>query len=174
MVELIRLAVSFFKVGLLSIGGGYTLIPIIKNEVVINNNWLLEEEFLQILGVTQGIPGAISVKLATYTGYKVAGPIGVFVAVTASMIVPIVLMLLLYNVLLRMDKIPYSENFIKGVQFATVGLLVSFAYRAISGAGFELKGVLVAAVAFMVMAFTKVDVAAVIIGAGLIGLFLFR
>ncbi|SES71355.1 chromate transporter [Anaerobranca gottschalkii] len=173
-MELINLAIAFFKVGLLSIGGGYTLIPIIKNEVVVRNNWLMEDEFLQILGVTQGIPGAISVKLATYTGYKVAGILGVIVAVLSSMIVPVVLMLLLYSVLLKMNKIPYSDKFIKGVQFATVGLLISFAYKAMGGSNFDLKGIVLAFIAFLVMTFTKIDVAPVIIGAGVIGIFLFR
>lgn len=172
-VELLKLAIAFFKVGLLSFGGGYTLIPIIKREVVINNNWLLEEEFLQILGITQGVPGAISVKLATYTGYKVAGIPGVLVAVLASMIVPIVLMLIIYGVLSYKNKIPYSEQFIKGIQFATVGLLLSFVFKSISGSNFDLRGLLIASIAFVLLTFTKISIAPVIIGAGLLGVLLY-
>lgn len=172
-MELLRLAIAFFRVGLLSFGGGVTLIPIIKNEVVVNNNWLLEEEFLQILGITQGIPGAISVKLATYTGYKVGGILGVFVAVVSSMIVPIVLMLLIYGVLAYKDKIPYSDQFVKGIQFATVGLLLSFIYKSLSSSSLDLRGILIAAIAFVLLTFTKISVGPVIIGAGLLGVLLY-
>jgi len=71
---------SFFKVGMISFGGAYSLIPDIEREVVKNNNWLSPDELMNILSITGFVPGAISIKFATYTGYKMAGILGVLAA----------------------------------------------------------------------------------------------
>lgn len=74
MVEkLVKLIISFLKVGSFSFGGAYSLIPIIEKEVVTNHQWLTKDEFLKVLGMVAVFPGALLIKFATYTGYKTAG-----------------------------------------------------------------------------------------------------
>ena len=88
MSDIIDLFVSFFKVGSFSFGGAFSLIPLIEKEVVQNHTWLTQDEFLKILGVVQIFPGAISIKYATYTGYKVAGVPGAVIANLGNLITP--------------------------------------------------------------------------------------
>ena len=66
-MPLVNLFLSFFRVGLLAIGGAYSFLPLIEKEIVERYHWLTKEEFLDISGLVQIFPGAISIKYATYT-----------------------------------------------------------------------------------------------------------
>jgi len=59
---LLKLFLSFLKVGSFSFGGAYSLIPLIERETVKNHNWLTQDEFLKVLGGVEVLPGAISIK----------------------------------------------------------------------------------------------------------------
>ncbi|MDP6685556.1 MAG: chromate transporter, partial [Candidatus Omnitrophota bacterium] len=73
MINLLNLFLAFLRIGLFAIGGAYSFLPLIEKEVVDKYHWLAKSEFLDVLGVSKIFPGAISVKFATYTGYKIAG-----------------------------------------------------------------------------------------------------
>jgi chromate transporter len=66
----LKLAYAFFKIGLLTVGGGLAMIPIIQHEMV-DRGWLDNQQFLDILGIAQMTPGPISVNTATFVGYRV-------------------------------------------------------------------------------------------------------
>lgn len=68
---LLELALTFFKIGLLTIGGGLAMIPIIRNEMLARS-WLSEAEFLDIFGIAQMTPGPISINTATFVGYRMS------------------------------------------------------------------------------------------------------
>ena len=91
---LFKIFFSFFRIGLFAIGGAYSFLPLIQKEVVERYQWLTKEEFLEVLGVVKIFPGAISIKFATYTGYKVAGIPGAVVANIGNLLPPVVLILL--------------------------------------------------------------------------------
>jgi chromate transporter len=66
----IKLAYAFFKIGILTVGGGLAMIPIIQHEM-LSRGWLNNQQFLDILGVAQMTPGPMSVNTATFVGYRV-------------------------------------------------------------------------------------------------------
>ena len=84
---LIELFLSFFKVGLLTFGGGYAMIPIIQREVVEKRKWLSGNDILDILAISESTPGPIAVNAATYVGYRVMGVFGSIVA-TLGLAIP--------------------------------------------------------------------------------------
>ncbi len=63
--------VSFFKIGLFTIGGGLAIIPLVQQEM-ISRGWLTNEEFIDILGIAQMTPGPIGVNTATFAGYRIS------------------------------------------------------------------------------------------------------
>ena len=67
---ILKLAYVFFKIGLLTVGGGLAMIPIIQHEMV-SRGWLNNQQFLDILGIAQMTPGPMSVNTATFVGYRV-------------------------------------------------------------------------------------------------------
>lgn len=70
---LIKLFISFFKIGLFSFGGGYAALALIQQEVVVDNSWLGLGEFNDLITISQMTPGPIALNSATFVGQRVAG-----------------------------------------------------------------------------------------------------
>ena len=76
LLRLLTLFLTFLKVGALTFGGGYAMIPIIENEVTKKRKWITDAEILDIIVISETTPGPIAVNAATYVGYKVSGILG--------------------------------------------------------------------------------------------------
>lgn len=70
---LVKLFISFLKIGLFSFGGGYAALPLIQEEVVELNNWLSLNEFNDLITISQMTPGPIAINSATFVGTRIAG-----------------------------------------------------------------------------------------------------
>lgn len=85
---ILKLAYAFFKIGLLTVGGGLAMIPIIQHEMV-SRGWLNSQQFLDILGIAEMTPGPMAVNTATFVGYRVMGavyPQALWVAFAGSLV----------------------------------------------------------------------------------------
>lgn len=74
--NLMLVFLSFLKIGAIAFGGGYAMLPVIMTEVVTTNGWLSQQEFLNIVSISQVTPGPIAINSATYVGFKVASVFG--------------------------------------------------------------------------------------------------
>ena len=73
MKELFNLFIAFAKVGVLTFGGGYAMLPILQREIVEKNNWASDEELMDYYAIGQCTPGVIAVNTATFIGQKNKG-----------------------------------------------------------------------------------------------------
>ena len=64
---------TFFKIGLFTFGGGYAMLSLIHNEIVVQRSWLTSEQLTDIIAVSQVTPGPIAINSATYVGYAITG-----------------------------------------------------------------------------------------------------
>ena len=87
MKELFNLFIAFAKVGVLTFGGGYAMLPILQREIVEKNNWATDEELMDYYAIGQCTPGVIAVNTSTFIGQKNKGIIGGIVA-TLGMVTP--------------------------------------------------------------------------------------
>lgn len=87
MHNMIDLFFTFLNIGFFTIGGGYVMIPLIKEKFVENKNWLSESEFLDILAIAESSPGPIAINMSTYIGYKKYGLKGALMA-TFGVVLP--------------------------------------------------------------------------------------
>ena len=69
----IKLFISYLKIGFFGFGGGYAMLSLIQNEIVVQNQWMTNAEFADIVAISQMTPGPIAINSATYVGYTVAG-----------------------------------------------------------------------------------------------------
>jgi chromate transporter len=83
---LFQIFASFFKIGAFTIGGGYAMIPLIKNEVCTKRGWITEDDFLDGLAAAQSAPGPIAVNISIYTGFHAHGYSGMVMAVLGSVL----------------------------------------------------------------------------------------
>lgn len=97
MHNIVKLFLSFFKIGAFSFGGGYAMLPLMKETVIDQHKWLTNSEFIDILAISEMTPGPIAINMATFLGYRVSGILGSIVA-TLSVILPsfIVMSLIFY------------------------------------------------------------------------------
>jgi chromate transporter len=167
---MLDLFIAFFKIGLFAIGGAYSFLPLIEREVVQNHAWLEKSEFLEMLGISAIFPGAISIKLATYTGYKMAGIPGAIIAAMAVSLPPVVLILLASAAYAKYKELPHLKAAFEMIHYAVLAMIFAVGVQlAVKQQVFQPKHLIVMAAAFAAFVFTKIHPALVILGAGLLG-----
>ena len=167
---LLQLFLVFFKIGLFAVGGAYSFLPLLEKEVVQNQRWLDRSEFLEVVAMAEVFPGAISIKFATYTGYKVAGLLGAVVANLANLCSPALFMIVAAVTYSRYRSLPSVKGALEMVQYAVVAMLVAIAVRSVNASQFLQPKVLVAVGAsFLLLTLANVHPALVILGVALYG-----
>ncbi|MFC4775795.1 chromate transporter [Paenibacillus sp. GCM10023252] len=126
--DLWELFVGFGRSTLIGYGGGPSIIPLYEYETVEHYRWMGQEEFGQALAFGNALPGPIATKLAAYIGYKTAGWLGAAVALSAVVLPTALLMIVLVFVMNKLQKNPYIQGMIKGVQPVIFVMLAMLAY----------------------------------------------
>lgn len=122
---LLALFATFFKISCFSFGGGYAMIPVMQREVVEKNGWMKDEDFVDMLAVTQSAPGPIAVNTAVFTGYNLAGYPGAITALCGSAFPSFFIMLLLALLLTLQGGSDTLDKFFRGLRPAVVALILS-------------------------------------------------
>ena len=111
MKKLWELFYTFFKLGLFTFGGGYAMIPQIKEIVIEKKKWLTEEEMLEILAISESTPGPIAINSATFIGYrqkKVLGSIAATLGVVLPSLIVIFIISLFFDAFLANQFVGYA------------------------------------------------------------------
>ena len=170
---LVNLFLAFLRIGLFAIGGAYSFLPLLEKEVVERYQWLTKEEFLDILGIVKIIPGAISIKYATYTGYKIAGLPGAIVSNLGNLLAPAILVIFTSVLYAKYKNSPSVKGAFNMIQLAVFSMIIAVAFQLINvNQLIYLKGLLIIIVCFILFIYTKIHPAVIIITAGIIGAFL--
>ena len=122
-MNLLKLFVSFAKVGVLTFGGGYAMIPILEREIVDRQGWASSEELLDYYAVGQCTPGVIAVNTATFIGRKIAGIPG-GIAATAGVVFPsVVIISVIAGILSNFADIPAVKSAFAGIRVCVCVLI---------------------------------------------------
>lgn len=107
--------VGFFRAGMLGYGGGPSSIPLIRKEVVDTYEWMTDDEFGDVLALGNTLPGPIAPKMAGYIGYRVAGIVGLFTAIMATIVPSVLLMIILIGFLSSFRDSPSVQGMTQAV-----------------------------------------------------------
>ena len=118
----LQLFYEFFKIGLFTFGGGYAMIPIVK-DTVIQNTWLTEKEFYDLLGICESTPGPIAVNMATFVGSNEGGILGSMLATLGVVLPSFIIILLIAAILKNFIENKFFKGFVKGVKPVVIALL---------------------------------------------------
>ena len=171
MTSLLTIAWIYFRIGLIFVGGGYVLIPLLNHIMVEQYRWLTLRQFLDGLALSQLTPGPLAM-LATFTGFRAGGFPGAFVATVFIFLPCVVLMLIVGRNYDRLKKIDIISSTLDGLLPAVVGLVAAAAWNLGVSSLSGLKEFLILAVGFAIFKWTKVTPMVVILGAGVVGLLL--
>ncbi len=123
---LLRLFFSFFIIGLVSFGGGYGMISLIR-ETVVGNGWLDEAALMNFIAVSESTPGPLAVNMATFIGSSQAGLPGAFFSTLGVILPAFIIILIIAAVLKNLLKYKAVNDFLSGVRPSVVALILSTA-----------------------------------------------
>lgn len=170
---LVKLFLVFTKISLFAIGGAYSFLPLLEKELVQRYQWMGREEFLDILGIVKVFPGAISIKYASYTGYKIAGLSGVIVANIGNLLGPLTLIIIASSFYAKYKNLPSVKGAFNMIQLSVFAMIIAVAFQLINvGQLMQLRSLLVIVISFTLFVYTKINPALIIIGTGILGAFL--
>lgn len=126
-----KLFIVFLKIGLLSIGGGYAIIPLIQEQVVEKNGWISEKIFTDIITISQMTPGPLAVNTSTFVGLQVGGGAGALAATVGCILCGTIISLTLYHFFQTHQKSVYVSEVLNGLKSASLGLIISASFTII-------------------------------------------
>lgn len=120
----LKLFYEFFIIGLFTFGGGYAMIPLVK-DTVVNNSWLTENQFYEFIGVCESTPGPIAINMATYVGSSQGGLFGSFCATLGVVLPSFIIILLIAMLSSKLIKNKYVQRALNGIKAVVLGLIIS-------------------------------------------------
>ncbi len=148
---------SFFKIGAVTFGGGMSMLPILKRDLVDKKKWATDEEMIDYFAIGQSTPGVIAVNVATFIGYKQAGVIGAVVGVAGIVFPSLVVIILIAAFLSNFSEIMWIRRALKGINAAVAVLLVRAVFLFGKKTVFDVCTFLIAAAAFVAMLIFRVQ-----------------
>ena len=172
---LLKLFLAFLKIGAFSFGGGYAMLPFIQAEVVENNHWLTQTEFLDIIGISQATPGPIAINTATFVGYRTGGVLGSAVATMGVVTVSFILVIIASHFMKKFEDSKALKNALRGMRPALIAMIISATVSTAQTAyfPFDWKALFIGAVTLWLLLRTKFHPILTIIFAGGLGLFFY-
>ena len=116
MKELWDLYITYAKIGVMTFGGGMTMLPILQREVVDHKGWATEEELMDYYAIAQCTPGIIAVNTATFIGRKRKGTIGGILATLGVVTPSLIIITLLAEIIRQFSHLSVVENAFAGIQ----------------------------------------------------------
>lgn len=123
MKKFITLFLAFARVGVMTFGGGYAMIPILEREIVDKQGWASSEELMDYYAVGQCTPGVIAVNTATFIGQKLYGTLGGIVATLGVVFPSLVIICIIAGILTNFADIPAVQHAFAGIRVCVCVLI---------------------------------------------------
>ncbi len=166
-----KIAFLFLRIGAVTFGGGFVMIPLIEQEVVKNLHWLTHQQFVDGMALGQMTPGPVLIT-ATFIGYYVASLPGAIVATIAVFLPSLLITIIVGHPLERFRTNPQVKAFLSAVTPTVVGMMGA-AFVNINQAGVHsYLGILIASISCLILLKWRISPALVMLGAALLGFLL--
>lgn len=169
-----ELFLVFFKIGAFTIGGGYAMVPLIKEALVDNKKWLNDEEFVDGLAIAQSAPGVLAVNTAIITGEKIAGKIGTVVGTLGAVLPSFIMILALATFMSSVRDSKIFVSFFDGLKPVTVALIFISVIKMAKSAKIKLKTAVLPLAVGLIVAYTPISPIIIIIATMVIGNIYFK
>lgn len=182
----LKLFLSFFQIGLFSIGGGYVAMPLIQEQIVDNHGWLSLKEFTDLMTIAEMTPGPIAINSATFVGNQIAGILGSIVATLACVIPSFIIVITLGRIYFRYKNLSVIQGVLEGLRPVVIALISSAGISILTLAfwgeqGFSLNlsdlnllAVILFAVSLFILRKWKPNPIVIMLGSGLIGMIVYN
>lgn len=161
---------TFFRIGILTFGGGYAMLPMITREIVEKHGWATEENIMDYYVIAQCTPGIIAVNTATFVGARVGGNLGGLVA-TLGVVSPSYLIICVIAAFLKhVSHLAAVQNALAGISIAVCAMVLNAAWKLISKSVVDKITFAVLAVTAMLTILFGVSPVLVVVAASCVGI----
>ena len=168
--KILSLFLTFLKIGTFTFGGGYAMIPLIQREIVQKRKWITDDDILEITAIAESTPGPIAVNTATFVGYRICKFGGAFFS-TLGVVLPSFLIIAAISYVLReflhIKAVRYAFY---GIRAGVLALILKALWTMYRQCPAKVISYTIAALAFISVAFFKINVLFVLPAGALIGL----
>ena len=170
MKELLDLFFTFFRIGAVTFGGGYAMLPILQREVVENKGWATDEELTDYFAIGQCTPGVIAVNTATFIGQKRRGILGGIMATLGVVFPSLVIIAALAGVITTFSHLAWVQHAFAGIRVCVCVLIFNAVLKLWKGAVKDVWGLVIFLVILALSVFTKLSPIIYVLAAAVAGL----
>ena len=161
---------AFVRIGALTFGGGYAMLPMLERECMEKHNWATKEELLDYFAIAQCTPGIIAINTATFIGAKFRGAIGAAAATLGVVFPSLVIILLIASILDQFAHYPAVAHAFGGIRVAVAVLVINSVLRLVRNNVKGTMGISLCVISFVLVAFLSLSPAIVVLAAAAVGL----
>ena len=144
----LQLFLAYMKIGAVTFGGGYAMLPILKRELVDRRNWISEDDLIDCYAIGQCTPGVIAVNAATLVGYQKKGIWGAICATLGVVFVPVLVIMSIATVLQQFSENVYVQHALAGMSVAICAIISITVAKLIKKTCIDIPAVIIALVVF--------------------------
>lgn len=160
----IKLFITFLKIGLFTIGSGYSMLVLAQRYVVESYHWLTAQEFTDLVALSEITPGPIMINLATYVGTKVAGIKGAIFSTLGLIAVPFLALYIIALNYSQFKEYPVIQNLLRIIRPVTIGFITVVILKLFKTSITDVKTAFIALVVIVLTAVFKVNPIFTVIG----------
>lgn len=121
--NIIKLYLSFAKIGTFTFGGGLAMMPMMQKELIEKKGWITEDELIDYYAVGQSTPGIVAINVATFVGYKIGGVLGGIFATLGVVTPSLVIIMILAGAISSISDYPIVQKALQGINVSVAALL---------------------------------------------------
>lgn len=172
MKQLLDLFFTFARIGGLTFGGGYAMLPILQREVVEKRKWVTNEEIMDYYAIGQCTPGIIAVNTATFIGQKCAGNIGGIVATLGVVFPSLIIITLIAAFLQNFADLAIVKNAFAGIRICVSVLIINAVIKLWKSSVIDIATTIIFFIIFIAAIFTDLSPIVFVLFAGIAGVIL--
>lgn len=169
MKNLFDLFWTFFRIGGLTFGGGYAILPIIQKELVEQKGWATNEDIIDYYAVGQCTPGVIAVNTATFIGYRLKGITGAIIATFGVVTPSLIIITAIASFLESFSSFTIVQNAFSGIRVAVVALIITTIIKLWKSSVKDWMGIIIAVFAFISTSLFNLSPIYVVVSAAIVG-----
>ena len=170
MKELLNLFLAFAKVGVMTFGGGYAMLPILQREIVENKGWATDEELTDYFAIGQCTPGVIAVNTATFIGRKQKGILGGIAATLGVVFPSLIIISILAGLIANFSHLTWVQHAFAGIRVCVCVLIFNAVMKLWKSAVKDAWGWVIFLAVLGVSLFTPVSPVICVLCAAVIGI----
>lgn len=165
----IQLLISFAKVGTFVVGGGYSMVPVMRYEIVEKRKWINDDEILDCMALGQSLPGVITINTSVFIGYRVCGIMGALAA-SLGIVFPAFLIITLFAAAFeKLESMVVVQKAMAGVRASVFALILASVLKMFNSSVKNIFQMIIFLGVFGFMMFSDISPVFAIIVSGLLG-----